>query len=118
VRNSVQANHDEAMTMTTLELAMEVAEIKTRLVDVERIVRERLGALDATSPPSKLPLSNDELLKWLRGQGLVIDPPSQAVDHARRWRTLSDAERQAVLWELDHLPPGPMISDIVIEGRQ
>lgn len=104
--------------MTTLELEMEVAEIKTRLVDVERTVRERLGALDATPPPLKLPLSDDELLNLLRGQGLVIDPPSQTMDHARRWRTLSDAEKQAVLWELDHLPPGPMVSDIVIEGRR
>lgn len=104
--------------MTTLELELEVAELKTRLVDVERTVRERLGALDARPPQSKLPLSNDELLSWLRGQGLVIDPPAQAMDQARRWRTLSDAEKQAVLWELDHLPPGPMVSDIVIEGRR
>jgi hypothetical protein len=25
--------------------------------------------------------------------------------------------KQAIQWELDHLPPGPMASDIIIENR-
>ncbi len=103
--------------MTTLELMMEVVELKTRLTDVERTVRERLGALDAR-PPSKLPLSNEELLDWLRQQGLVREPTPDERRAADMWNQRTEEERQAILWELDHLPPGPMASDIIIEARR
>jgi hypothetical protein len=38
--------------------------------------------------------------------------------HAQRWEALSEEEKQAIQWELDHLPPGPMASDIIIENRR
>ena len=104
--------------MTTLELEMEVAELKTRLIDVERTVRERLGGLDVVSPPAKLPVSNAELLDWLRRQGLVRDPTPDELRMAELWNQRTEEEKQAVLWELDHLPPGPMASDIIIENRR
>jgi hypothetical protein len=101
------------MTMTALELEMEVAEIKTRLVEVERVVREQLGGLDVVSPPAKLPVSNAELLDWLRQQGLVREPTPDERCVADTWNQRTEEEKQAVLWELEHLPPGPMASDII-----
>ena len=104
--------------MTVLELELEVAQLKTRLVDVERTVRERLGGFGAVSPPAKLPVSNAELLDWLRQQGLVREPTPDELRMAEMWNQRTEEEKQAVLWELDHLPPGPMASDIIIENRR
>lgn len=65
VSNRAQANHDEVMTMTTLELEMEVAEIKTRLRRVERRLREEGGSGQQAFLPQDLPLNDDNLLDWL-----------------------------------------------------
>ena len=48
--------------MTTMELEMEVAEIKTRLRRVENALREQSDTQGQVSPPPNLPLSNEELL--------------------------------------------------------
>jgi len=104
--------------MTTMELEMEVAEIKTRLRRVENALLAQLGEQGDKSQTPDLPLSNEELLAWMRAEGLVIDPPPDALVHAARWRAMPEAEKQTVLWELDHLPPGPMASDIIIESRR
>lgn len=104
--------------MTTMELEMEVAEIKTRLRRVENALREQSGTQGQVSPPANLPSSNEELLAWMRDQGLVRDPTPEELRLAAQWDNLPEEEKQAVLWELDHLPPGPMASDIIIENRR
>ena len=59
-----------------------------------------------------------QLLAWMRAEGLIIDPPSECLAHSERWSVLTEAEKRDILWELDHLTPGPMASEIISEGRR
>lgn len=126
--------------MTTLEL--ELADLKARVERLEAVVRRLQG--DGNSPthaevdsqresavarvgesghavhlptPGE-PIDREQLLAWLKAEGLVVEPPPMARVHAERWRALPEEEKQAIRWELDHLPPGPMASDIIIENRR
>jgi len=54
----------------------------------------------------------------MRAQGLIREPTAEERRLGAEWRALSQEEKQAVIWELDHLPPGPMASDIIIENRR
>jgi|GEM_PF-492840 len=126
--------------MTTVEL--ELAELKTRVERLEAALRKLQGdgnsptraGVDsqrgsvvarvgesghAGQPPTPgEPMDQEQLLAWLKAEGLVVDPPPMARVHAERWRALPEEEKQAIRWELDHLPPGPMASDIIIENRR
>jgi hypothetical protein len=63
-------------------------------------------------------LDQEQLLNWLKAEGLIAEPPAMAKDHAERWQALAEEQRQAVREALNHLPPGPMASDIIIETRR
>jgi hypothetical protein len=63
-------------------------------------------------------MTHQQLLEWMRGQGLITDPPPEFLAYGEAWGTLPDAEKREILWELDHLPSGPMASDIVAEQRR
>jgi len=103
--------------MTTLEL--ELVELTTRVERLEATVRRLANDGHRVAPPAPgQPLDQEQLLAWLKAEGLIVDPPPVALAHAERWHALSEEERQAIHWELDHLPPGPMASDIVIENRR
>jgi hypothetical protein len=102
--------------MTTLEL--ELVELKTRVERLEETVHRWAGEEPKVAPPAPdEPVDPKQLIAWLKAEGLVVDPPPMARVHAERWRALPEEEKQAIRWELDHLPPGPMASDIVIENR-
>ncbi len=103
--------------MTALEL--ELVELKTRVERLEGEVRRLAGDRPRVAPPEPGELLDQErLLAWLRAEGILVDPPPIARAHAERWRALPEEDRQAIRWELDHLPPGPMASDIVLENRR
>ncbi|PKO23633.1 MAG: hypothetical protein CVU38_02965 [Chloroflexi bacterium HGW-Chloroflexi-1] len=104
--------------MTIVELKQDITGIQSRLGWLEQTVRQLLGEQPASPPAPEEILDQEQLLAWMRAQGLIIEAPPEAREHAARWRTLSEADKQAVLWELDHLPPGPMASDLIIEGRR
>ena len=103
--------------MTTMELEMEVAEIKTRLRRVESALRERSGAQGNLSPPN-LPLSNEELLAWMRNQGLVRDPTPEELRLAAQWDALPDEEKDAHVRLMNSLVLDPPLSEIIIENRR
>ena len=104
--------------MTIVELRQDITGIQARLGWLEQTVRQLLGEQPASPPAPEEVLDQEQLLAWMRAQGLIIEAPPEARRHASRWRALSEADKQAVLWELDHLPPGPMASDLIIEGRR
>ncbi len=64
------------------------------------------------------PLTEDESYALLKAQGVSSESTPEAIASAERWHSLTEEEKKAVQWELDHLPPGPMASDIVIENRR
>jgi len=103
--------------MTTLEL--ELVDLKARVERLETKVRRLTGEEPEVAPPAPgEPIDPEQLIAWLKAEGLVVDPPPMARVHAERWRALPEEEKEAIRWELDHLPPGPMASDIVIENRR
>lgn len=99
--------------MATLE--QELIELKTRVERLEAAV----GRLtrDERQPLSK-PVDLQQLLTWLKLEGIVRDPTPEERRLASEWDAMPEQEKQAVRRELDHLPPGPMASDLVIEGRR
>jgi hypothetical protein len=103
--------------MTAVEL--ELAELKTRIERLETTVHQLTGSKQqVTPPPPGAPLDPEQLLAWLRAEGVVRAPTGEECRLAAEWDALSEGERQAIRWELDHLPPGPMASDIVVENRR
>ena len=103
--------------MTTIEL--ELAELKARVEGLEAAVRRLAnGEHQVTAPAPGEPLDQAQLLAWLKAEGLVVEPPPEVEAHAEHWRALPEEEKQAILWELDHLPPDPMASDIIIKNRR
>jgi hypothetical protein len=98
--------------MTTLE--QELMELKTR---VERLEAE-VGRLTTDQrQPSSWPMDQGQILTWLKLEGIVRDPTSEERRLAEEWSAMTEAEKQGISRELDHLPPGPLASDLIIEGR-
>ncbi|MGH2594327.1 MAG: hypothetical protein ACRDGG_12520 [Anaerolineae bacterium] len=102
--------------MTALEL--EVVELKKRVARLESTVRRLTGKTQPASPAPGEPLDREELLTWLKAEGLIREPTPEEQRLGAEWEALPEEEKQAILWELDHLPPGPMVSDIIIENRR
>lgn len=99
--------------MTTLE--QELMELKTRVERLEAVVGRLTGD---ERQPSSGPMDRQRLLTWLKLEGMVRDPTPEERRLAAEWDAMPEEEKQAISRELDHLPPGPMASDLVIEGRR
>jgi len=107
------------MTILELELEQELVNLKTRVQRLEATVHQLVGDGQQVEPPAPGELlDHGELLAWLEAEGLVVKPPPMVRIHAERWRSRTEEEKQAIRQELDHLPPGPMASAIIIENRR
>ena len=99
----------------------ELINLKQRVEHLENVVG-RLAAQQRSGRPASHrtlePLDPDSLLAWLKGRGVVREPTLEELRLAAEWEAMSEDEKQAIRFELDHLPPGPMASDIIIQGRQ
>lgn len=115
--------------MSTMELEHEVRTLTQRLAELEKIVvqlaievqqpsQTGLNERPAGATTKHAPGNDQELIAWMRRQGLVVEAPPAAIEYSRRWRSLSAAERQAIQSELDHLPPGTMASEWITLGRE
>jgi len=103
--------------MTALEL--EVVELKTRLERLEAKVRQLAGDVSKVAPPTPgEPLDQEQLIAWLKAEGIVVDPPPIARVHAERWRSLPEEERQAHIRFMRNLVLDPPLSQIIIENRR
>jgi hypothetical protein len=103
--------------MTTLE--QELIELKARVEHLEATVRrltgnERQGAQPA---PDEL-LDQEQLLAWLKAQGLIRDPTSEERRLAAEWDALPEEEKQAHIRFMRCLVLDPPLSQIIIEHRR
>ncbi len=103
--------------MRTVE--RELRELRTRVERLEERLDRLAGGRPEVSPPAPgVPLDLEGLLAWLKAQGLVREPTPEERRLAAEWDALPEEEKEAIRWELDHLPPGPLVSDIIIENRR
>jgi hypothetical protein len=112
--------------MTVRELERAVKALTQRLAELEKTVAELTEEEGAKLAQSERELatfsqespSSEQLIDWMRAEGLIIDPPVEFSSFSKRWRNLPETEKQEILWELDHLSSGPMASDILLENRR
>ena len=110
--------------MATVE--NELNELKRRVEQLEASLQQIARKVDfdqlplAVAEPAKSPadMTRAELHAWLLEQGLIVEPPPEVQARAQAWAILPDKDKAAVQQALDHLPPGPMVSDIIIENRR
>lgn len=103
-----------------MTIEQELATLKTRVAHVETMLRQLLEAdgIEVEEPVSGEHMNQEELLTWLKAHKLIIEAPPETHVYVERWQARSTEEQQAILRELDQLPDGPMVSDIVIENRR
>ena len=107
------------MAILESQLKQELVDLETRVQRLEATVYQLVGDGQPVEPPAPgEPLDWEQLLVWLKAEGLVAEPPPMVRIHAERWRSRTEEEKQAIRQELDHLPPGSMASDIIIENRR
>ena len=100
-------------------IELELINIRTRLEQLERQMQRLAGEEPEAPPPMPgIPPDPQRLLAWLRAQGLIREPTPEERRLAAEWDALPEEVKEAIRWELDHLPPGPMASDIIIENRR
>lgn len=58
-----------------------------------------------------------QLIADLRSRGVFRDPLPQEIAISEAWSRLSKSEQAELQRELEQLPAGPTVSDIVIESR-
>jgi len=98
---------------------LELINIRTRLDRLEQRVRQLAGEEPEIPPPTPgMPPDPRYVLAWLRAQGLIREPTPEERRLAAEWDALPEEVKEAIQRELDHLPPGPMASDIIIENRR
>ena len=99
-------------------LEREVVDLKARVEWLEAQMSQLTGQVpNEVSSVSNEPLGHEELMAWLAAEGLIREPTPYEKQLAAEWEALPTDEKKAIRWELDHLPPGPMVSDIIIENR-
>lgn len=110
--------------MTVLEA--ELVDIKARLARLEATVitlaprpgPTRRKRTSTRSVVADRPMTSEEVLARLKADGLIRDVTPEERKLASEWDALPEEEKEAVRMALDNLPPGPMVSDIIIENRR
>src|SRR5437868_809717 len=65
-----------------------------------------------------VPLERQErVIAELTSEGIFREPTPDEIAGAALWDSLSPEDKDAVRQELDHLPPGESISNIVVRSR-
>ncbi len=101
-----------------MDIEEEVATLKARLERLETTVHQMMhgeSTMDVLGVAE--PLDHAQLRAWLTAQGVISNPSPSEIEAAAQWRALPEDERHGLRAELDRLPPGPMVSDIVSDQR-
>lgn len=99
--------------MVLAELEQELRDLKARVERLEILLRQALQEGRVPEPPAPV----EPLIKDLHQRGLLTTPPPAVLAAALRWRSLPPEIQEMIRHEADHLPPGPMASDWILEDR-
>jgi len=103
--------------MSTLE--RELGELKERLERLEMTVSRLAGNKREVKPPVPgAPLNQEQLLAWLKAEGLVRDPTLEERRLAAEWEALPEEEKQAHISFMHSLVLDPPLSQILLENRR
>jgi hypothetical protein len=103
--------------MATLE--REIVEIKERVERLEAVIGRLVGN---TSPGpwfiSGKTSNQEQLLTWLKTQGLLREPTPEERRLAAEWDALPEEEKQAHMHFMHNLVLDPPLSQIIIAQRR
>jgi len=103
--------------MTTLEL--ELVDLKARVERLETKVRRLTGEEPEVAPPAPgEPIDPEQLIAWLKAEGLVRDPTPEERRLAAEWDALPEDEKEAHIRFMRSLVLDPPLSQIIIENRR
>lgn len=97
----------------------EVVALKERVERLEAIVHRLVGDAPqgTVSVSGKVP-DQDQLLPWLKTQGLIREPTAEECRLAAEWDALPEEEKQAHIHFMHSLALDPPLSQIIIEQRR
>lgn len=102
--------------MSTWE--QELGELKVRVERLETTVRQLADTVQAvTSPEPDQAADQEQILTWLKTEGLVRNPTVEEHRLAAGWDALPEEEKQAHLRFMRSLLLDPPLSQIIIESR-
>ena len=92
-------------------------ELEIQLLTFEKSVAEMPAIYVTPSAKISKSVTNKELLKWMQAEGVYRQPTKAELGLSAEWEALPSEEKEEVLRELNHLPPGSTASDIIAENR-
>ncbi len=102
--------------MTSWE--QELEGLKARVERLETTVRQLTSDERQLTPPARDPLSNQEqVLAWLKAEGLVRDPTPEERRLAADWEALSEEEKRIHIRAMHNLALDPPLSQTILENR-
>jgi hypothetical protein len=103
--------------MSTWE--QELGELKERMERLETTVRQLANNAQPVSLATSGQLADQEqLLAWLKAEGLVRHSTSEEQRLAAEWDALPEEEKQAHLRFMRSLKLDPTLSQVIIENRR
>jgi hypothetical protein len=103
--------------MSTWE--QELGELKVRVERLETTMRRLADTTQpATSPASDQLTDSEQLLTWLKAEGVVREPTVEEHRLAAAWDALSEEEKQTHLRCMRSLTFDPPLSQILTDNRR
>ena len=103
--------------MSTSE--QELRELRVRIERLETAVRQLTDNVQPTpSPAPNQRTDQEQLLVWLKTEGLARRPTAEEQHLAAEWDTLPEEEKQAHLRSMRSLHLDPPLSQIISESRR
>ncbi|HID87684.1 MAG TPA: hypothetical protein EYP55_09965 [Anaerolineae bacterium] len=100
-------------------LEQELVDLKARVERLEAKVRQLAGDRREVAPPAPgEPLDQEQLLAWLKAEGLIRDPTPEERRLAAEWDALPEEEKEAHIRFMRSLVLDPPLSQIIIENRR
>jgi len=103
--------------MGTLE--REIVELKERVERLEAVISRLVGnESQGTLSLSGKASNQEQLLAWLKTQGLIREPSPEECRLAAEWDALPEEEKQAHIHFMHNLVLDPPLSQILIDQRR
>lgn len=97
----------------------EIVELKERVERLEAVIRRLVGnESQGTLPISGKAPDQEQLLAWLKTQGLLREPTPEERRLAAEWDALPEEEKQAHIHFMHHLVLDPPLSQMIIDQRR